>query len=112
MNSILKKHLLFLAVGCFFAAVIHFSGIGCPFLWAFHIPCPTCGVTRATVSLLTGDVGGYLSHQPFAVPLIAAVLLLLHLKLFKKGRAFVMALSIGICVLNFAYYLYRLSGIL
>lgn len=36
---------------------------------AFHQPCPACGLTRATLRLLHGDLGGATRFQPLAVPL-------------------------------------------
>ncbi len=106
-----RKHILLLAVICIFVAVINFFEIGCPFLRIFGIPCPTCGVTRATLSLLRGDPAGYLSYQPFALPLLAAVWLLLHQRLFRKRRLIV-AVSLSVVGLNFVYYLFRLSALL
>lgn len=41
----------------------------CPMKHMLGIPCPGCGLTRATESLVTGDVGAALAFHPL-VPLI------------------------------------------
>lgn len=38
---------------------------------AFDQPCPACGLTRATLRLLAGDLAGATRFQPLAVPLAA-----------------------------------------
>ncbi len=48
----------------------------CPVAWAFHVPCPTCGVTRATRHLLHLDLAGATRVHPLAlvvVPFVAAL---------------------------------------
>lgn len=34
----------------------------------FHVPCPGCGMTRATLRLFHGDVLGSLAYHPVALP--------------------------------------------
>lgn len=51
-------------------------GWTCPCLTAFGIPCPGCGVTRAVLALLAGDLRGALRIHAFA-PVFAGVLALL-----------------------------------
>ena len=42
--------------------------------------CPTCGVTRAILSLARLDVKGYFEYHPLAIPLVISVLLMIHVK--------------------------------
>lgn len=59
---------------------LHFAGLPtweCPFQAALGIPCPGCGLTRATDLLLRGQVGESLRIHAFAPILLACVLLLL-----------------------------------
>ncbi|MDR0288245.1 MAG: DUF2752 domain-containing protein, partial [Clostridiales bacterium] len=37
-----------------------FTGTVCPFDSLFGIPCPSCGSTRAIISLIKGDMVGYM----------------------------------------------------
>jgi len=61
----------------------------CLFRLLTGIPCPTCGSTRATVSLLHGDFPGALAYNPLvtcalvAAPAAAAV----HVVLWRAGRS-------------------------
>ncbi|NUP10928.1 MAG: DUF2752 domain-containing protein [Polyangiaceae bacterium] len=38
----------------------------CPFAAATGVPCPGCGLTRASVAALSGHLGTALALQPFA----------------------------------------------
>lgn len=46
----------------------------CPFALGSGVACPLCGLTRAALSLLRGDVAGALSLHPLLVPLIGVAL--------------------------------------
>ena len=52
----------------------HLPGISCPLRALTGIPCPTCFLTRATSSALTGDLYGSLQWHLFG-PLTAAGLI-------------------------------------
>jgi hypothetical protein len=39
----------------------------CPTAALFHVPCPGCGLTRATLALMTGDLSGATAFNPLAV---------------------------------------------
>ena len=73
---------LLLALGIVAAALpgIEDGPVACPFRAVTGLPCPTCGLTRATHSLMRGDLDGALAINPFdtlflliAVPLFAAL---------------------------------------
>ena len=57
--------------------VLHYSGIGCVFLYAFGIPCPGCGMTRAAFSLLRLDIIAAWRYNPliFAMPYVFTYIL-------------------------------------
>jgi hypothetical protein len=44
----------------------------CPYALALHHPCPGCGLTRATLALLSGDLDGALALNPLS-PLVCPV---------------------------------------
>lgn len=50
------------------------GGPACPFLALTGVPCPFCGLTRATIALGHGDVHGALGFHPLA-PLVLALIL-------------------------------------
>ena len=56
------------------AVVLALSGLQpCMFAQLLHLPCPSCGLTRAIHLLLAGQVDASLRMHPLAVPLAAAV---------------------------------------
>lgn len=46
----------------------------CPFKVVTGLPCPGCGLTRATVALLHGDLATSFHFHPLAGPMVAAML--------------------------------------
>ena len=78
-------------------------------MYIFHIPCPTCGSTRALVALCRLDWTAYMDYQPFSLPLVIAVWLLLHGRLFSRPRV-VYGGAMMIVLGNFFFYLWRLPG--
>lgn len=71
------------------------------------IPCPTCGVTRALISLICGNLKAYMYYNSFAVPLCAATVFMIlgsHIK-----NKMLQKISMAILLLNIPYYIYRLS---
>ena len=55
------------------AGVSRFGLVLCPFRRITHLPCPGCGMTRALLALLCGDLPGALASHPLS-PLVALVL--------------------------------------
>src|SRR4029077_16104100 len=60
---------------------LHLPGWECPFFRVTGIPCPGCGLTRAVILLLKGDLQASLRFHAFApiVPLAAVALILVLL---------------------------------
>jgi Protein of unknown function (DUF2752) len=99
----------------------------CPMASTFGVPCPGCGLTRASLALLRGDVHGALHLHPL-VWLLAPLFVVFFgsglLELLRpsrveawrgspirwRGRAFnafaalVLTLTLGVWVLRFAGY--------
>ncbi|WP_408632116.1 DUF2752 domain-containing protein [Mobilisporobacter senegalensis] len=76
----------------------------------FGIPCPACGITRATKLLLTGHFVESFQMHPLLVLVIIGCLLYLILNiLLKKYIDFIKYYGI-ICILIFiCFYIYRMK---
>ena len=71
-------HLKYVALMLAIFVVYILAGTGCP-IHRLGYRCPTCGVTRALRSLLLGNLEQYFALNPFALPLIIAVVIGVHL---------------------------------
>ncbi|MGP1438503.1 MAG: DUF2752 domain-containing protein [Treponema sp.] len=79
---------------------------GCITKRFFNIPCPTCGMTRSMLSLIRFDIASYFYFNAFALPVFFSVIVLFFSKHFCKP---IIIVALSIIVLNFIYYLYRLT---
>jgi len=102
-KRVLLINLTFVAVLAFYYFVLSLLRISCPIKAIFNIPCPTCGVTRALICLVKGDIGGYFKYNAFALPLVFAVILELNRFVFKKP-IYADVYAIAVAALNFVYY--------
>ncbi|MBE6601175.1 MAG: DUF2752 domain-containing protein [Ruminococcaceae bacterium] len=107
MQKTVKKHLVYLLALSLIVLLITGLKIGCPILYVFKIPCPCCGITRALISFCKGDWNGYLHYHALALPLLGAIWMLLHKKLFNK-QVLLSVFSFTVLLCNFLYYIYRL----
>jgi hypothetical protein len=75
VNRALRLALIALGAGLFALAVQRDFPL-CPLAGSFGIPCPGCGLTRATLALLHGDVRSALRFHPLVLlvaPLVAVL---------------------------------------
>ncbi|GAB2023385.1 hypothetical protein RyT2_24610 [Pseudolactococcus yaeyamensis] len=78
----------------------------CSFRFFTGIPCPCCGMTRAFLNILSGNmVEAFAFHALFWLVPIFFVILLFYL--VKKKRIY-LTLLLGMAGINFLYYLFRL----
>ena len=59
-----------------FYGVLHLIGVNCPIRFLTGISCPGCGMTRAWISLLQGNLSAAVSYHPLlftVVPTVIAV---------------------------------------
>ena len=82
--------------------------IGCPIYGITGIPCPTCGMTRAIISLLHGDMKSYIAYNAFTVPVAIVFILELFIKAFIRHKTIIHSIAIIVLVLNLVYYICRL----
>jgi Protein of unknown function (DUF2752) len=66
-------------------AAFGLPGWPCPLLHGLGIPCPGCGLTRATLELLRGEWRASFSHHAFAPVLLAAGVVMTGASLLPDG---------------------------
>ena len=81
----LKEYAAFVVVASLLA-LLPFST--CPVRLVFRIPCPGCGLTRATLALFRGDVRGSLAFHPLAMPLLAVAVVGLVVTLTARNATY------------------------
>lgn len=82
--QLVKKHIHICTTLLGVWITYYLIGVTCPILFFTGQICPTCGSTRAILSLLRGNFKMYVSYQPMAIPLVVAVILCIHLQFMKK----------------------------
>lgn len=83
------------------------AGITCLFRTAFGFPCPACGMSRALISLVSGNFAGYFRCNALAVPVGFCVALNVFC---RKENCAVTVITAVTAAVNFAYYIWRISG--
>jgi hypothetical protein len=73
------------------------------------IPCPACGITRATKLLLTGQIKKSFNMHPLLILVIIGIILTLIIKFKLKNYRFFIKPYVIICLSIFVgFYLYRM----
>lgn len=102
MRKISLKRFLFIHLPVAAAVIIYILlPIKCPFKYFFHFNCPTCGMTRAMLSLFKGDIASYISYNPMALPFLSALLLGFHIRVLpiKKRVSEAVIITVGVLTL-------------
>ena len=105
-KALLRRTVIYSALLSLYALILYFLGISCPIYAITGVKCPTCGVTRALISLLRFDLKGYLTYNFMALPLLISAWFIINADLFSK-RKFATVLSLAVIVLNFLLYLVK-----
>lgn len=86
--------------------VIFYYLVGCPIRWISGITCPSCGMTRAAISLLKFDFASAFNYHPliFILPIIAIIYCIRN-HLTKKTQTIFLFIFIA---LFFIVYILRL----
>ncbi|MBR2869874.1 MAG: DUF2752 domain-containing protein [Clostridia bacterium] len=106
IKSWIIKDLFIASVFCVFYLLFYFFGQTCLIKWLFDFSCPACGMTRAVICLLNGDIEGYIGYNYMAVPTFIAIYGCLHTKGKAKRIFDVYACVVGVCVaLRYIFYI-------
>lgn len=106
-SNVIKKHFLIIAAGTLYFLMCRFFDITCPIKAIIGINCPTCGMTRAILSLLRGDFDMYFKYNPFALPCVISAFLLIHRRAFGTKKVCDI-LAGSVLIMNFIYYIFKL----
>ena len=90
--------------------ILKILGIDCPIKALTGKACPTCGMTRAMLSLLRFDFKGYLHYNPMALFTGIAVLLIIHRKKIKPKLLSDMYCILALTANTFYYIITILSA--
>jgi Protein of unknown function (DUF2752) len=84
----------------------------CPMKASTGIDCPGCGMQRAIIKLLEGDLQGSLQMNPSALPILfMLIFLMLHLKFqFKHGARIITILFIISSTIIVVNYIVKLAN--
>ena len=106
--KILKRHLVIFAIIGIYYGLNTVFGITCPIKYIIKAPCPTCGMTRAMMSLIQLDFRGYVEYNVMAFFMMTTVMLLVHRNVLKKRR-WIDWYSMLVLALNMLVYFIRIG---
>ena len=96
-------------IACFLFLYVLFGSI-CPVACLTGFPCPACGLTRAAVFLIKGQLYASLEANPFLLPLMAGIPIYIYEHYFKNRKArFFTAYMILCIILMVLVYLIRMA---
>lgn len=104
----LKKYIIPISAIIFFYIFLRLLGIetNCYFKAILGIPCPGCGLTRAYLALLKGNLKeAFYYHPLFIVPVIVIIYILISkIRKYKNNMKF----WLGICALFIVTWIIRM----
>ena len=102
----INEHLKFVFLLFVFVLFLKLLDVPCLIRSFLGVPCPTCGMTRALISLLKLDFHSYFYYNALALPSFFSVMVLMFSEYLHRCFFY---LAILILCLNLIYYFYRLS---
>ncbi|NLK38811.1 MAG: DUF2752 domain-containing protein [Clostridiales bacterium] len=108
-KKLLVRHVIIIAVLLSYCLILYITRINCPVRALFGYPCPTCGITRGLLSLVTFDFRGYFRYHPLALPILVAFCLGIHRNNKVLNRAVVKYYIIVTALATVLLYVYRLE---
>lgn len=89
--------------------ILRFFDITCIIYKITGIPCPTCYMGRALISLLKFDIDAYIGYNIMALPVAAAFAAELFIGSFGKYKNIVHFYCAAVLIINMVYYLMRIN---
>lgn len=105
-KNIAKRTILYGIILSAYVFVLNIFDMNCPFSDIVGIKCPTCGVSRAIISLLKMEFSKSINFHPLAVPLVVSVWICLNAE-FLKYKKVALSFAVSTIVLNFILYLFK-----
>ena len=106
-KNIAKRTVLYGIVLGIYVFVLNIFDMHCPFFDVVGIKCPTCGVSRAIISMLKMEFSKSINFHPLAVPLVISVWICLNAE-FLKHKKVALSFAGSIILLNFIFYLFKM----
>lgn len=105
-----KEILHFAALTLIVGGLVLIFGYHCPFYRLFHVRCPGCGMTRALLALLQGDLAMSLQWHALLVPSLFVLVFYCYLWLKKpdKLNRWGNPVIYGWIILMLVYWIWRL----
>lgn len=111
LTELAKKYLL----GIVLCIVVMISmnylfGTVCTSTILLGLPCPACGITRATILMLTGHFNESFQMHPLLLLVFVEFIFCIIIKKILKNYRFYINISVIICLAIFVcFYIYRMS---
>ena len=108
--KIIVKHIFYILCGCLILVLLYFLKIPCLFRFFTGYPCPSCGMTRAFLSLLKLDFTSSFMFHPLLMPALIATFIAIHvdIKVLKFNKKFCLAYLYIFVFSTFLVYSFRL----
>lgn len=108
-NQKIKELIIIAAVLILLAVLVILRIYKCPLDFLFGIPCPMCGITRAYLSLLNGDIRTAFYYHPLwpALLIIGLMYALYLFGVIDPSKKVINIIGYSLCVLLIACFIIR-----
>lgn len=98
--------LVFIVMVSIIYGILQFFGITCPIKFMTGVSCPSCGMTRAYLSLLRLDFkSAYYYHPLFVLPALGLIIYIFRYKFSKK---FLRGIEVSFVLVFLIVYAFRM----
>ncbi len=108
--KIIMKHIFYILLLLIIFAILYFFKISCFFRFFTGIPCPSCGMTRAFLSLIKLNLRESFYYHPLLIPSLFAAFIAIHMNVsaLKFNKKIANTYLWAFIIIFFAVYLFRL----